>query len=321
MNAFINYINNNKNLVLLLQLVISTALLYLIIRRFKWDLFVEIAANTPIWFLFFSFLLSICIQFIYAIKWHLIMQEMGLAVPYKLVLLATFKGIFFANFAPAAIGQDASRIYFAGKFHGYIDMGVSVIIDRITALLAMILLALILALINSIWTNIFNSFSYVLLSVLSVILLGLAVARMKNGFVFNLLIKKFPNQSNIFTKMRHLANNATKICFRPKIMIYAILSILIVFILTAVIYYWFFSITSGLKPRFIEVTTALLYIVLITNLPLSINGIGVREQTHAFFFAALGVPLELAVASSLLFFFHMILASILGCIIWLTDRK
>ena len=63
---------------------------------------------------------------------------------------------------------------------------------------------------------------------------------------------------------------------------------------------------------------------LLSNIPISVNGLGLREQLHAILLAPLGVPREAAVAISLLIFAHLLVSSLLGLLFWFrlpADRK
>ena len=48
--------------------------------------------------------------------------------------------------------------------------------------------------------------------------------------------------------------------------------------------------------------------------------LGLREQLHALLLAPLGVPREVAVAVSLLFFGHLLVSSLLGAVFWMQSR-
>jgi hypothetical protein len=56
---------------------------------------------------------------------------------------------------------------------------------------------------------------------------------------------------------------------------------------------------------------------LLSNLPVSVNGLGLRESLHALLLQPLGVPREAAVAISLLIFAHLLVSSLLGLLFWL----
>ena len=58
----------------------------------------------------------------------------------------------------------------------------------------------------------------------------------------------------------------------------------------------------------------------LSNIPVSLNGLGLREQLHALLLAPLGVPREVAVAVSLLFFGHLLVSSLFGAGFWIQSR-
>ena len=97
--------------------------------------------------------------------------------------------------------------------------------------------------------------------------------------------------------------------------------LIIIFLITAIVYIHFFEITTGKEFSLWSVMAVTLIIVIITNLPISLNGIGVREQSHYIFLAALGIPKEAAVSISLLIFSHAMVLSLIGFILWLRREK
>jgi uncharacterized protein (TIRG00374 family) len=62
-------------------------------------------------------------------------------------------------------------------------------------------------------------------------------------------------------------------------------------------------------------------IVVFTMLPVSINGIGVRESGFAYFFTPLGVTLEASLTVSLTMYAQLLAASLIGGITYITHRE
>ena len=54
----------------------------------------------------------------------------------------------------------------------------------------------------------------------------------------------------------------------------------------------------------------------LSNVPISLNGLGLREQLHASLLAPLGIAPEIAVAISLLLYTHLVIASLIGFVLW-----
>jgi hypothetical protein len=83
------------------------------------------------------------------------------------------------------------------------------------------------------------------------------------------------------------------------------------------IYALFIHMQTGAVPPFGLLVAVVMATTVLTNIPISLNGLGLREQLHAQLLAPLGVPREVAVAISLLLFGHLLVASLLGLVFWL----
>jgi len=64
----------------------------------------------------------------------------------------------------------------------------------------------------------------------------------------------------------------------------------------------------------------LLSIGVLANVPLTVNGIGLREQLHYLLFASLGLPKEISVSISLLIFANILIMSLAGYVLWIKLR-
>jgi hypothetical protein len=84
-----------------------------------------------------------------------------------------------------------------------------------------------------------------------------------------------------------------------------------------VVYQLFFSSVDVAVPAFLPVMTVVVSMAVFVNVPISVNGIGLREQLHYLLFAALGVPKEASVGIALLLFSHTLLISLAGYVVWL----
>lgn len=76
----------------------------------------------------------------------------------------------------------------------------------------------------------------------------------------------------------------------------------------------------GLNIEFLHIAVFLPLIILLTLLPISISGIGVREGAFVFFFGAVGIPPENALALSLLWFLSVVAAGLWGVVEYLRIR-
>jgi glycosyltransferase 2 family protein len=121
---------NFKRAVFGIQAGVTAALLVLLFRKFDWALFLATFARTPRWFYLASFAVLVAGQALYVFKWGLVLDAMGLRVPFWRLAEQYLLGIFFNNFLPTMIGGDAARVYYLGRQEGYATVATSIFVDR-----------------------------------------------------------------------------------------------------------------------------------------------------------------------------------------------
>ena len=77
----------------------------------------------------------------------------------------------------------------------------------------------------------------------------------------------------------------------------------------------------GIDVSFLHLLVIITLISVITMIPVSLNGLGVREARYVLFFQSIGVPDGIALSVSLLFFFLVTISSLIGGIFWLMERR
>jgi uncharacterized membrane protein YbhN (UPF0104 family) len=238
-------------------------------------------------------------QLLLILKWKLVLQSMGQPESFTSVHQHYFIGAFFNNFFPTAFGGDVAKIYYLGQTKGYLSTGYSVIVDRCLGLLF-----------TSVWAA-----GCVFLIQLEHPLLQLAKQTLivcSLGFlVLFLAVLYLPLPLAQWIRLK----------VRPSSLCAFALLVLGYYSIVGWIYYDYFALTEGtaISPQ------ALLLIVMsigiFSNLPISINGIGVREQLHFLLLGIFQIPKETAVSIALIVFSQMLLLSALGGVFWWRVRK
>ena len=88
-------------------------------------------------------------------------------------------------------------------------------------------------------------------------------------------------------------------------------------LLISIVYLRYFARNGVAVPSLPSVANIIVSMAIFVNVPISVNGIGLREQMHSLLFGAIGVPTEVSVSLALLVFSHMLLLSLAGYLIWL----
>ena len=104
---------------------------------------------------------------------------------------------------------------------------------------------------------------------------------------------------------------------RPVIVAQAALVVVAYTTAVTALYLRFFAVQQASVPPFVAMLAAVTATTVLSNIPISLNGLGLREQLHASLLAPLGIAPEPAVAISLLLYAHLIVASFVGLILWL----
>src|SRR5690349_10940307 len=103
---------SRRTLLVLLQICVSAALLYLLLRQ------VDLARLLAIWggidrpLLALALALQLGGVLISALKWWLLLRAAGYNAPYLWTVRIYMIGQFFSNFLPTQIGGDAVRVYY-----------------------------------------------------------------------------------------------------------------------------------------------------------------------------------------------------------------
>lgn len=302
-----------------LQAACSVVLLGILFRGFDWNSVLELLARLPPWFYPGSLLLLTLGQALYALKWYAALRGVGVAAPARTAIAYYFIGIFFNNFLPSSIGGDATRVLYLGRRHGYARVGASVVLDRFVGFLWLACGGASLLWLSGVAEPGIVAARRVLVA-LSLGLAGL--------FLLLLLpVRRSLAQLRWVERLGPLARVFDDRELPPRravaVAIAALFVVTTYFLGLGLLYASYFRLAAGLDPPLVAIVGVLLSIGILTNVPVSLNGVGLREQLHYLLFLGLGVPREVAVSASLLVFSQLMLISLLGLALWLRspDRR
>ncbi len=309
---------NRKNFWRVTQAVITILLLFLLFRRFSWARFWNLYQQLPLWFYAVSLLVVFGGQLLYAFKWDLVLKGMGLRIGYGALVRHYLIAVFFNNFLPSAIGGDTSKIYYLGRQEGYFRIGASVFMDRFLGFLSMSTFATCLS-----WSMEISSPAFIVgRNVLSIVMAGLiALLIFANLFSFDFIFAKWAagdgRLAALSQNLRETLADIRKVS-RSWWTILGVMGVVLVYYsLTGWVYSTFIFISSSQVAHFWNVVAVLLGIGVLANIPITVNGIGLREQLHYLLFASLGISKEVSVAMSLLIFSNFLVVSLIGFFLWL----
>lgn len=305
-------------LVLAARILVSLALLYFALRGIDFvEIQARLAQNSKSWFLGWMALsvLTILVQvFLGAMRW----QEISIGCGAPLVVPQAFRynmiGTFFNQTLPSTIGGDAMRLWLVSRTAGWRLATYSVLVDR-----AIGLIALSVVVVASL------PWSYQLIANekgrLALVLVDIAAVSAGLGF---LLLGYLPwPWLTTWWPTRHIHSCsliANRVLFHrrsgPKI---AVLS-LSVHVLT-VVSTWCAVRAISAPADFDQIFLLIPPIALITMLPISIAGWGVREATMMVAFGYAGLNQTDGTMVSLLSGTASFVVGILGGLVWILSRE
>ena len=302
-------------LIQFLKIIISLSLIAYLLAKNDWrNIINKINSIDVTYFVYASVLIVIVCPFLLSLRWKILLEsEKNITLSDTIKL--TYAGLFFNLVFPGSVGGDTIKIALFYKMTKNSALAASsVVLDRIIGLIALTILS---AISSCIYYKITSDFSFSLESggflVLLIIFLGLiSLSFVQEKFLSLFRWLKFKKLED-FTK-----KSFEFICWfksHPKILLSTILLSLIAQIV-GVFATYFTGISLGVKASLGYYFLFYPMIGLITSIPVSISGIGVREGCFAYFFAKAGVPEFESISLSLISFFISVLAGILGGIIY-----
>jgi len=311
---------NLKRLAFGVQVVVTAVLLALLFRKFDWALFRSTFSRTPMWFYLASFGVLVAGQALYVFKWGLVLGAMGFRVPFWRLAEQFLLGIFFNNFLPTMIGGDAARVYYLGRQEGYATVGTSILVDRGLGFLSTAAWASVLVWCLDIRTPAFIVVRQVLTVICLVLVAGLAAALMFRLAPFVAFLRRVPLAGGVAETLEVVRKRGRPLRRRPDVIVVVLAIAFLYFLPFGWVYQMYFKVSGGLMVPFAPILLVLLAISILSNIPISVNGIGLREQLHYLLFGSLGVSKELAVGISIIIFSQLLMLSVFGGLVWLRLR-
>ncbi|MBI4216630.1 MAG: flippase-like domain-containing protein [Chloroflexi bacterium] len=304
---------NGRWLLWALRIAVSGGLLYLLLSRVGFTSFWEEARQADLRWLVVGVLLVVLALVVSAYKWGLLLAAQGTPVSTPRLFVYYLVGLFFNNFLPSNIGGDVVRIHDVARHTGKgPEAAASVIGERLLASLGLGLMAVLgLAL----GYQVSGGFSGIVLGVLLIsaaLVAPFASARLRRAISLRL---KLPGWLSPGRRLEQVANSLATSFSQPRTVVWVVFWSL-VFQLVLVCLNWaiFMSLGVNIPPAYYFLFTPI--IMAIQIMPISINGLGVREGAYVYFFGWAGVSAAQAIAGSLFFWALVGLVSLVGGVIF-----
>ncbi len=280
----------NKYLKTVLKALITSAAIWIVAQKIDLDKTLESLSSANLWWLFVAAFLYLVSKIISSFRLNLYFKDISLDIGERYNLRLYLIGMFYNLFLPGGIGGDGYKIYLLNnRFKTPVKQLIgATLIDRISGLMALVLLFLIFLLLIPL-EDILGDFA--ILSPIALLIL------MPTYYLFYRIFFKAFLKSIIKTSLLALL-----------VQVFQVLCA------------WVVLMALGVNDKFIEYQVLFLVSSVVAVLPLTIGGVGARELTFVLGYEYLGVDKNVAVAFSLLFFLITAFVSLIGAFIRLPEE-
>jgi glycosyltransferase 2 family protein len=284
------------------RIAIGAALLILLLWKYGASAVVPILARERAVYFVATVALYVAGQVMSAYRWQLLAAIVGIESRFREFLAYYFVGMFTNLFVPGLVGGDAARAFYLGRRHGRLAAAAaSAVADRGIGLVTVFWFAAVAALVY----GRVNLPASVFRPIIALGILALV------GFLAAPLVARI--SAKLPGRLALIAKPAIPYLERPGATVPAIVLSLVLQI-SLVACQYLLSLGLGLSIPF---TVFLLFVPIanvFASLPITLNGLGVREGTYAVLFTMAGLNRADAVALGLLWFLATAVAGLTGAI-------
>lgn len=293
-----------------LKTAVTAGLIWLVLRGVDLGAALERMADLSAGAAMLAVLLLLSHTFVAGWRWRMVMRLFGPVLPVASSIRLFLEGYFFNNALPSTIGGDGVRIWRAVKLG--LPLGASVngvLLDRVTGLTGLFILVaagqpLLYARIDDTVTR---------LAFAAILLAGIA------GIAALILARYIPKRlipTALHEGIDKLSEATRAAYLRPAVSLPVLgLSVLVHGLIVASVHV--IAVGLGLDVGLFESLVLVPAVILLSTVPVSIGGWGLREGLMVVALGLAGVPAEAALTVSILFGLAQIAAGLPGGALWL----
>lgn len=305
---------------ILLRISVTVLLLLLVFHKVDFNKIVNILKNANVGFFWMSLLCYVVICFLSALRWHYLLLDHNVKVSYFHTLAYYLIGFFYNNFLPTVIGGGVVRAFYGGRNNNKTRQAFSsMLVEIIIGGWALIFYSIVM---TAFWVNgPLNLHRKIILIILGIFIVATFAIFLFFERKFMGKFRAVVEKIKIFNIGEHLKNVYNEMYFYKKKKKSIFKVFVLSFIMQSVVGVMnlFVGLAFGFKPP-LPIMSYMVYpavIGVITTIPITINGLGLREWGYKFFFHLNGLTGEQAVILSLMFWFIGVVGSLLGAVAFL----
>jgi glycosyltransferase 2 family protein len=305
---------------LLIKLVVTCLIITTIIVFFDINFSKSISSITSPFYIYLALLIPLIINPIISNnRWQIFLKVQGINEKILQLVKISFSSLFLGLVLPATSGSDAIRIYQIEKRHKGMQGagGASVLIERLLGFLILSLLGVVGAVIAMFYNVSFYIFLIILLIHLLIWCIFIII---KNKYLYikitGLLLKtKRLKKIVAYLNLTYIALHT----FPLRKVLLKTIPLILAFQFFTIICGFLIFIAFGINLPFYYHLAFFPLIQIISIIPVSLSGLGLREGGFVYFYGLLGIDSNISFLVSLLYFGVLVLVpAAIGMVLYLT---
>jgi glycosyltransferase 2 family protein len=305
-------------IIFLIKLLVSGGLLAYFLSRIHIERFFHTFASAKFSYIALALAIYLVTQGISAVRWAALARPVGIKTPFKDILRYYLIGMFFNLFAPGTVGGDVSRVYYLvrdeeahakGRAVTTVHAAMSVLMDRAIGMVVLVWLGAAGLLLFP---------AYPIPATVRTVTLLIALAFLVGALSVPLLRRLLPEDGHQLVVKLRLALRSYRTQWR------ALGAATLLSVAVHLIQAWM-HVAMG---RALDLDLPFSFCIIVYPLvgtfaaiPISVNGLGLREGGYVFLLAVIGIGTEKGVAFGILLFLIVALDSLLGGLLFLLQKS
>lgn len=306
---------------LIFKIGLTLGILLFVIIRFSVNLSSLLREIVDYKYILFALIIPIFIlPVISANRWKLFLKQVSINESISSLIKINMISIFQGLILPSSQGQDFMRIFYIEKRHpenrGY--AGATIIIERMIGFVVLCIMSLSFSIFFVEFPN--RKVILLVLGIITIVLFLIITLFLNKEYCERISKKNFSNKyiSKVFSYLNKLYRAIAYFPYR-KVLFSSILLICIFQLSTITVVYFIFKACGYNIPLYQHISIYPI-ISILSMLPITISGLGIREGFFVYFYSHLGISSDSLVIMSLLNFMIIVLTpTLLGFVISLFE--
>jgi len=296
----------------IIKLLITIVMFYFLFQYIDFKNLIHILSKSHGGTILVALLFQLASTFIAAYRWRLIMQLLVFHERVSYYVQSYFKGTFFNQVLPSSIGGDAVRIIdLAKKGYEKKDAFYGVFVDRVVGLVGLLVLNLLATIIF------YGTFDKDFSSLIILITVGGISGFTLLFYLEQITFLKNYKVLNLFHRLSIRLNKLYE--SRMKLLLHVVISVGVHLLSVLTLYALAWSIDFHMS--FQTFLIAVPPVFLLTIVPISLAGWGIREGAMVGIFMLVGADETKVLAMSILYGLLLIISSLPGSYFWIKSKR